>query len=136
MKAFIDAPLLIYLNTVESRELRSSYENFYLDILVKYRAYTDILVLDELIYVSRRKYGVPYELSMEFVRSVVLPYVTLLSIGEEEYNYAVEAIKMGLRPSDAMHIGAMRSNGIKLIVSEDEDFDKVEGVKRIWIGSG
>jgi hypothetical protein len=40
MKAFIDAPLLIYLNTVESRELRSSYENFYLDILVKYRAYT------------------------------------------------------------------------------------------------
>jgi predicted nucleic acid-binding protein len=42
---------------------------------------------------------------------------------------------MGLRPSDAIHIGAMRSNGIKLIVSEDEDFDKVEGVKRIWIGS-
>jgi len=118
---------------VESRELRSSYENFYLDILVKYRDYTDILVLDELIYVSRRKYGVPYELSIEFVRSVVLPYVTMLSIGEE-YN-AVEAIKMDLRPSDAMYIGAMRSNGMKLIVSE-EDFDRVEGVRRIWMGSG
>jgi predicted nucleic acid-binding protein len=127
-------PLLIYLNTVESRELRSSYENFYLDILVKYRDYTDILVLDELIYVSRRKYGIPYDLSMEFVRSVVLPYVTMLSIGEE-YNYAVEAIKMDLRPSDAMYIGAMRSNGMKLIVSE-EDFDRVEGVRRIWMGSG
>jgi len=87
MKAFIDAPLLIYLNTVESRELRSSYENFYLDILVKYRAYTDILILDELIYVSRRKYGVPYDLSMEFVRSVVLPYVTLLSIRDPQGVY-------------------------------------------------
>lgn len=120
---------------MESRELRSSYENFYLDILAKYRVYTDILVLDELIYVSRKKYGVPYELSIEFARSVVLPYVTLLSIEEEEYNYAVEVIKIGLRPSDAIHIGAMRSNGMKLIISEDEDFDKVKGVKRIWMGS-
>lgn len=133
MKVFIDAPLLIYLNTIESREVRSTYENFYLNILTNYRAYTDVLVLDELIYISRRKYGVPYELSIEFVESTVLPYITLVEIGEEEYEYAVEAMKEGFRPSDAIHIGAMKSNGVGLIVSEDEDFDRARGIKRIWM---
>ncbi|MGC9104435.1 MAG: type II toxin-antitoxin system VapC family toxin [Candidatus Methanodesulfokora sp.] len=133
MKTFLDAPLLIYLNTVGSREARTLYENFYLRVLEKYRVYTDVLVLDELIYVSRKKYGIPYELSIEFVESTVLPYVTLVDVGEEEYNHAVEAMKEGLRPSDAIHIGAMRSNGVELIVSEDSDFDRVKGIKRIWI---
>lgn len=134
MKIFIDAPLLIYLNTLESREVRSAFEDFYLKILTNYRAYIDVLVLDELIYISRRKYGVPYELSIEFVDSVVLPYVTLIEVGEEEYNYAVEAMREGFKPSDAIHIGAMRSNGIEMIVSEDEDFDGADGIKRIWMG--
>jgi hypothetical protein len=44
-------------------------------------------------------------------------------------------MRIGLKPSDALHLGVMRSNGINLIISEDEDFDKVKGVKRIWIGS-
>jgi predicted nucleic acid-binding protein len=135
MRAFIDAPILVYLNTLVSKEIRAPYEEFYLDSLLKYRVYTDVLVLDELIYVSQKKYGVPYEVSIEFIKSFVMPYITILSIGEEEYNNAVEFMRIGLRPSDALHLGVMRSNGINLIISEDEDFDKVKGVKRIWIGS-
>ena len=55
MKAFVDANLLIYLNTVRSVAVRVLYENFYVDILEKYKAYTDVLVLDELLYVSWEK---------------------------------------------------------------------------------
>ncbi|NAZ24492.1 MAG: PIN domain-containing protein [Thermofilum sp.] len=135
MKAFIDTPILVYLNTLENKELRATYEDFYLDSLLKYSVYTNVLVLDELIYVSEKKYGVPYEVSIEFIKSFVLPYITILSIGEEEYNNAVEFMRIGLKPSDALHLGVMRSNGINLIISEDEDFDKVKGVKRIWIRS-
>ena len=133
MKAFIDAPLLIYLNTVETREIRSAYEDLYLDVLTRYRAYTDVLVLDELIYVSKKKYGIPYDLSIEFVGSAVLPFLTISKIGEEEYSHAVEAMKKGLRPSDAIHLGVMRSNGIDTIVSEDGEFDRIDWVKRVWL---
>ncbi len=39
MRVFIDAPLFIYLNAVERRELMFPYEEFYLDILAGYSLY-------------------------------------------------------------------------------------------------
>ena len=58
MRIFIDSPLLIYLNASRSPELRAKYENFYLSLLSEHRAYLGVLVLDELINVSGRKYRV------------------------------------------------------------------------------
>lgn len=45
----------------------------------------------------------------------------------------MELMEMGLRPSDASHVGAMRSSGVSLIIGEDRDFDRIEGIKRIWM---
>ncbi|RLE99858.1 MAG: PIN domain nuclease [Thermoprotei archaeon] len=134
MKVFIDANLLIYLNTVTELVSRVAYEDFYLRLLTRYKAYTDVLVLDELIYVSRRRYGVPYDLTLEFIESIVKPYVAILPVGEEEFDEAARVIReYGLKPSDAIHVGAMRTNGIELIASEDRDFEKVGGLKRVWL---
>jgi predicted nucleic acid-binding protein len=41
--------------------------------------------------------------------------------------------KYDLSPRDAFHISIMKEGKIASIVSDDEDFDKVEGVKRILI---
>ena len=134
MKVFIDAPLLIYLNTLTNLRYRILYENFYIEILTKYKPYTDVLVLDELIYISKRKYNIPYDVSIKFVETNILPYTTVLNLGEEEYEYATEVIaKHNLKPSDALHIGAMMNNNITLIVSEDRGFDCIPAVKRLWI---
>ncbi len=134
MKAFVDSPLLIYLNTVTNPTTRIIYESFYLDILSKYKLYTDVLVLDEVIYVSKKKYGIPYNISIEFIESIVLPYVSIISLGEDEYRLASKLlVEYGLKPSDALHPAAMINNGINVIVSEDREFDKLENVKRLWI---
>ena len=134
MKVFIDADLLVYLNTVTELASRVMYEDFYLRLLTRYKAYTDVLVLDELIYVSHRRYGVPYDVTLEFVESIVRPYVAMLPIGEEEFDQAVRVIKeYGLKPSDAIHVGVMRANGIELVASEDRDFERVGGLKRVWM---
>ena len=45
-----------------------------LDLLSRHKVYIDVLVLDELIYVPKKKYGVPYTLTLEFIESIVLPY--------------------------------------------------------------
>ncbi len=134
MKIFIDAPLLIYLNTLTDPKDRILYENYYIDLLSRYKVFTDALVLDELIYVSKKKYGVPYELSIEFIEAIILPYVNILEIGEEEYGYASKLIiEYNLKPSDALHIGTMLNNGINVIISEDKEFDKVDQIKRKWL---
>ena len=134
MKIFIDAPLLIYLNTLANSRDRILYENFYIEILTKYKPYTDVLVLDELIYISKKKYGIPYKVSVEFVQSNVLPYTSVLSLSEDEYSHAAKILtEYGLKPSDALHLGSMINNGITLVVSEDKEYDKVPTIKRLWI---
>jgi len=134
LRIFIDTPLLVYLNTLTDPRDKLLYENYYLDLLSKYKAYTDVLVLDELIYVSKKKYGIPYELSIEFIEAIVLPYINILELGEEEYEHASKLmIEYKLKPSDSLHIGAMLNNGINVIVSEDKEFDKIKQIKRVWI---
>ena len=134
MKVFIDASLFIYLNTLTNPKYRTLYENFYVEILTKYKPYADVLVLDELIYVSKKKYNVPYEVSIKFIETNILPYTTVLDLGEEGYKYATEIItKHNLKPSDALHVGAMMSNDITLIVSENKEFSRIPAIDRLWI---
>lgn len=52
MEVFIDANLLAYLNTLADTEARMVYEDFHLDLASNHRLYTDVLVLDELLYIS------------------------------------------------------------------------------------
>jgi predicted nucleic acid-binding protein len=134
LKAFLDTPLLVYLNTVASDERRIVYENFYLELLSKYKLYTDVLVLDELIYVSKRKYNVPYSVTLDFIDSIVLPYTTIVELGEDEYREAARLLSTyNIRPSDALHVAGMKTHGIRLIASEDREFDRIPGIQRLWI---
>lgn len=93
-----------------------------------------MLVLNELIYISKKKYGVPYDLTIEFIEFNVLPYMSIINLGEEEYSQAVKfLVNYKLKPSDALHLGAMLINGINTIISEDKEFDKIQLVKRLWL---
>ena len=134
MRVFIDANLLIYLNTLKDTTLRAVYEDFYITLLREHRVYTDILVLDEVLYISKKKYKIPYEITLEFIDSVVLPYTTILTLGEEEYVKASEILrKYKLKPSDSIRIAVMLNNDIKLIATEDKEYDGLEGIKRLWL---
>jgi len=133
LKIFIDATLFIYLNTITS-STRSIYERFYFDLIDNHELYTDALMLDETIFVSKRKYHVPYNVSIKFIEANVLPYVLVLSLGEEEYREAAKLISdYGIKPSDALHVAVMLNNNIELIATEDKEFDKIREVKRLWI---
>jgi len=39
--------------------------------------------------------------------------------------------KTTLDPRDAIHIASMKELGLSFIVGEDNDFDKVDGIKRV-----
>jgi len=134
VRVFIDANLLIYLNTISDYRNRLAYEAFYLDLLVNNKAYIDVLVLDELLWVSWRKYNVPYFVTLDFINKVVKPYVTILPLSEGEFEEAANLIKeYSIKPSDAFHIAVMKTHNISTIASEDREFDKIGGIKRVWL---
>lgn len=134
MKIFIDANLLIYLNTLKTLQVREQYEEFYLSLISSNKAYTDPLVLDELLYISKRRHNVPYEVTLDFTQSSVLPYIQILPLRAEEYHVATTSLKTyGIKPSDALHLATMSLNGIGKIASEDKELDKVKEIERIWL---
>ncbi len=92
-----------------------------------------MLVLDELLYISKKKYSIPYSETLEFIEKVILPYVDILTLGPEEYTEARRFIAdQRLPPSDALHAATAVINNLDAIASEDKHFDKA-GIKRIWI---
>ena len=133
MKVFVDSSLLVYLNVKMPYSEAKLVEDLWLELMLKHSLYTNVLVLDELIYVSKKKYGVGFEETMEFIDRAVLPYVDVLSIGLSEYIGAKKLMKeYGLKPSDSIHVATIESYGLQAIATEDEDFDRVR-IKRIWV---
>ena len=130
MGIFLDASFLVYLN-IDVAEAEKIDELF--RILLKEDLYTDVLVLDEVIYISKRKYGVPYDETIKLLDDLILPNVEILPIRIDEYLKARENIlKYNLKPSDAIHLAVIENNGIQAIVTEDRDFRRVP-IKVIWV---
>jgi len=132
MRVFIDAPLLIYLNIPLEQDEEKKIENFYRKLL-KEELFTDMLVIDEVIYVSKKKYKIPINETIDFFDQAVLPFIRILPITEYEYvNFKKYILKYNLKPSDAIHLSVIDNNKIQVIVTEDREFDKTH-IKRLWI---
>ncbi|MEM3467041.1 MAG: type II toxin-antitoxin system VapC family toxin [Thermoproteota archaeon] len=131
MKVFLDSCFLIYLNTMTD-ENRNLLENLF-NKLLNEQLFINMLVMDETLYVSR-KYGAPYDITFNFLRNIVLPCTEVVPIDEEDFKPMQKYLaNYNLKPSDAIHLATMEKVGARSIVSEDEEFDKVREVKRIWI---
>jgi predicted nucleic acid-binding protein len=131
-KLFLDANIAIYLNTVTGEE-RPIIDRFFKSLL-RERLFTNMLVLDETLHVSKRRYAVPYAMTMNFLRRAFIPYTEIIPIAEED----IEATESYLttydvKPSDAIHLATMDKVGISVIVSEDTELDAVKGVERMWL---
>ena len=132
MKVFLDACFLIYLNTSTHNE-RSALDSLFKKILME-DLYMNLLIMDETLYISRRKYGVLYDTTLNFFKNIVLPYTEIIPIDESDMDaFEKYLLKYSIKPSDAIHLSTMENKGIVNIVSEDEIFDKVEGINRVWL---
>jgi predicted nucleic acid-binding protein len=141
-KAFLDASFMIYLDTLQAKgdgpeESRDSIDNLYTRILKEYSLFSNVLTLDETIYIAKAKYQVAYTDSIAFLKRAILPFVLLVPIGLEVFSASEKYMqKYGIKPADSLHLASMELEGINVIVSEDSGFDRLakeEGISRIWI---
>ncbi|MEB3787278.1 MAG: type II toxin-antitoxin system VapC family toxin [Desulfurococcales archaeon] len=132
MRIFVDASLVIYLNVPLPEDEAKVIEGFWLELVDGHSLYTDVLVLDEVVYVSRRKYRVPVNETLEFIDRIVLQYVDVLPLRLDEYLEARDILRRhSVNPSDALHAAVVRLNRLDAVASEDKDFDKL-GIRRLW----
>ena len=136
LKLFLDSSFVIYLRYAESDEVES-YVHRLLERAVGSgsRLLVNMSIIDEAIWILTRKYRIPIGNVLEFMDRLG-PLFDVVALDYMDYDAMKEAItEYRLRPSDALHVASMRRTGAVYIASEDEEFDKIPWVRRVWLGT-
>ncbi len=65
---------------------------------------------------------------------MALPHIHLAGGSEDEFELMLDNIKrFSLLPRDALHLATMQRLKISDVVSDDRDFDRIDGVTRHWL---
>ncbi len=128
---FIDTNFFVYMNTPTDRF--DDYSSYFEEAVRDNRVFTNMIVIDELLFVSKGKYKVPYSVTLDIIDSLIFPFASILPLDESDYETMKEMLKYCSKPSDALIVASMRRANIDVIVSEDRDFDKVPSSERRWI---
>jgi len=72
MKFFMDACFIIYLNVLTDKEETKKLDDLLLKILSE-ELHIDLLVLDEALYISKKKYNIDYETTLNFIEEEIYP---------------------------------------------------------------
>lgn len=132
-KIFLDANYIIYLRYAEDDKI---YE-YCVELLRKldeYEPITNIIVIDEVVWILGKKYGIDKVEIFDFLDRIV-EFLTIIALDEADYKQLKELmLNYGLKPSDALHVSTMSKTKTSYIITEDGEFDSVEWIKRIWLG--
>ena len=132
-RIFLDANYIIYLKYAEDDKI---YE-YCVELLRKldeYEPITNIIVIDEVVWILWKKYGIDKVEIFDFLDRIV-EFLTIIALDEADYKRLKELmLNYGLKPSDALHVSTMSKTKTSYIITEDGEFDSVEWIKRIWLG--
>ena len=134
MKFFLDSSYLIYLRYSMSDEIFNYVTNFLRESVERGdRLFVNMIVVDEVLWILTKKYKVPLSEALELMDRL-MPLIEVIPLDYMDYD-DMRRIMMnyGLKPSDALHVASMCKAGIKHIVSEDKEFDKIPWIKRTWL---
>jgi len=132
-RIFLDANYIIYLRYAEDDKI---YE-YCVELLRKldeYESLTNMVVIDEVVWILWKRYRIDKAEIFEFLDRII-EFLTIIALDEEDYKRMQELmLNYGLKPSDALHVSTMSKTKTSYIISEDGEFDSVEWIKRIWLG--
>ena len=129
---YLDANVFIYLALSEGSESKAIAAKNIIEKVVEgsFVSATSSLTWDELVWVVKKFEG--KEVAKEEGRKFIsLPKLKILSVGESTLYAAQDLVAAyGLKPRDAIHAACCIENGIEEIISDDSDFDGIDGLKR------
>jgi len=130
---YLDTNIFIYASIDESEIGKKCSEIISLHLNEKKDVATSCLTWDEVVYGIRKKVG--KEMSIIQGKNLIeMQNLLWLDTNNLIISKAQELMEAyNLKPRDAIHAATAIINGIKEIISDDSDFDKVKELKRIKI---
>lgn len=97
------------------------------------KAQTSALTFDEVMWVLRRAEK-SEEIRGILEETYATPHLEILDVTADIPLKALDIMeKYNLRPRDAFHLALMHKHNIKILVSEDADFERIPSIKRITL---
>lgn len=133
---YVDSNVFIYpvVADVKTEGKAASSKKILLQIATgKLDAATCYLTWDEIVWVLRKFLG--HDLALiGGKRFLEFPNLKFLKVDAPAVGRAQELIgKYELKPRDALHAACALESGIREIISDDPDFDKVKDLKRVTL---
>ena len=93
------------------------------------KASTSVLSFDEIAWIVKKHRN--YETSLVAVKDFLDISIKFIDVNYETICLSYDLMKKyKLRPRDAIHAASALSKNIKIIISEDDDFDDIKEIKR------
>lgn len=89
-----------------------------------------LLVVDEVIWVLKKNIG--KEDAIRITKTMLSMPIKWITIQRSVIVSMLDVHeRTDLDPRDALHVSSMRESSVSIIVSEDEDFDRITGIERL-----
>ena len=90
------------------------------------------LIIDEVMWILKKNVG--RESAIKITKAMLSMPIKWIEVDKSVIIKMIDVFKKTiLDPRDAIHIASMKELGISSIVSEDNDFDKVDGIERVTV---
>ena len=122
----------VFLNaSLRADERGESARKFLTDVQSgKSPAATSALTYDEVFWITKKRRN--FEAALDAAEALLeMPNLTILAVDADALRLARKlSADHGLNPRDAIHAACALANGIRTMISEDPDFDRVKEIER------
>lgn len=127
---YIDSNIFIFAATDKGKLGQNCREIIRLVKEQKITCAASFLIVDEVVWILKKSVG--KDSAIKITKAMVSMPIKWIEINKSVIIKMVDVYeKTTLDPRDAIHISSMKEVGLSVIVSEDEDFDKVDGIERV-----
>ena len=127
---YIDSNIFIFAATDKGTLGKSCRDIIRLINEKKITCAASFMVVDEVAWILRKSVG--KDSAIKITKAMISMPIRWIEIDKSIIIRMMDIYeKTTLDPRDAIHISSMKEMGLSVIVSEDNDFNKVDGIERL-----
>jgi hypothetical protein len=127
---YIDSNIFIFAATDKTKLGENCRKIISLISEKKLSCASSLLILDEVMWILKKK--TDRKSAIKIAKTILSLPIKWIDVDKKVIIKMVDIFEDSkLSPRDAIHLSSMKQVGLSVILSQDADFDKVEGLQRV-----